>query len=119
MIIFGGHFPDGTAASTEREVEGETRGGWCVRQLRGSANISGGHLLHLLSGNLSHQIEHHLFSHLPAHRYAEIAALVRASCERHGLPYSSRGLVRQFGGVVRGIVTLSLPLPARLPPAAI
>ena len=34
----------------------ETRGGWYVRQLLGSANIDGGPLFHLLAGNLSFQL---------------------------------------------------------------
>ena len=37
-IIFCGHFPDGVATFTEEEAEGETRGGWYLRQLLGSAN---------------------------------------------------------------------------------
>src|SRR3712207_8406695 len=40
---------------------GETRGGWYRRQLLGSCNLEGGRLFHLLTGNLSFQIEHHLF----------------------------------------------------------
>ena len=39
----------------------------------GSANITGGKLFHLMTGNLSHQIEHHLFPDLPARRYPQIA----------------------------------------------
>jgi fatty acid desaturase len=109
MIIFCGHFPDGTHEFSEEEAENETRGGWYVRQMLGSANLSGGRLFHLLSGNLSHQIEHHLFPDIPAHRYAEIATEVRAVCERYGLPYNSGPLRKQFGSVVKKIVRLSLP----------
>jgi len=109
MIIFCGHFPEGTEEFTEDEVLGETRGGWYVRQMLGSANLTGGRLFHLLSGNLSHQIEHHLFPDLPAHRYAEIATEVRDICERYGLPYNAGPLGRQFGSVVRKIARLALP----------
>ena len=35
---------------------------------------------HLLTGHLSHQIEHHLFPDLPAARYPEIAPRVRGIC---------------------------------------
>jgi hypothetical protein len=59
--------------SSTDSIEGETRGEWYLRQMLGSANISGGKLIHLMSGNLSHQIEHHLFPDLPSNRYAEIA----------------------------------------------
>ena len=65
----------------------ETRGGWYVRQMLGSANLTGGRLFHLLSGNLSHQIEHHLLPDVLAHRYAEIAVGVREICARYRLPY--------------------------------
>jgi fatty acid desaturase len=125
MIIFCGHFPDGTHEFTAEEAANESRGGWYVRQLLGSANLTGGRLFHLMSGNLSHQIEHHLFPDVPAHRYAEIAVEVREICTRHGLPYNAGPLHRQFGSVVRKIVRLSLPgrrrdevpAPVAAPPA--
>jgi fatty acid desaturase len=108
-IIFCGHFPEGVEEFTLEETTGETRGEWYLRQLLGSANISGGPLFHILSGNLSHQIEHHLFPDLPAHRYADIAEDVRVICEKYGLPYHSAGLGRQFGSVVGKIFRLALP----------
>ena len=114
-IIFCGHFPDGTHEFTEKEAERETRGEWYYRQLLGSANLTGGELFHVLAGNLSHQIEHHLFPDLPAHRYAEIAVEVREICERYGVPYNTGPLHRQFGSVVRKIVKLALPpIPGRV-----
>jgi fatty acid desaturase len=109
MIIFCGHFPEGTHEFTEEETEGESRGQWYVRQLLGSANLTGGKLFHVMSGNLSHQIEHHLFPDLPAHRYAELAVEVREICERYGLPYNAGPLHKQFGSVVKKIVRLALP----------
>jgi fatty acid desaturase len=108
-IIFCGHFPDGVATFTEEEAENETRGGWYLRQLLGSANLEGSQVFDVLTGNLSYQIEHHLFPDLPAHRYAELSVEVREICERYGLPYNSGGLVKQFGSVVRKIVRLALP----------
>ena len=108
-IIFCGHFPDGTQQFTEEETESETRGEWYYRQLLGSANLTGGELFHILAGNLSFQIEHHLFPDLPARRYAEIAEEVREITERYGIPYNTGPLHRQFGSVVRKIVKLALP----------
>jgi fatty acid desaturase len=75
----------------------------------GSANLTGSRLFHILSGNLSHQIEHHLFPDIPAHRYAELAVEVREICERYGLPYNSGPLHKQFGSVVKKICRLALP----------
>lgn len=108
-IIFCGHFPDGTQEFTVEETRAEARGQWYFRQILGSANLTGGRLFHIMSGNLSHQIEHHLFPDLPARRYAEIAPQVREICERYGLPYNAGPLHRQFATVVRTIVRLALP----------
>ncbi len=108
-IIFCGHFPEGTAEFSEQETENETRGDWYLRQMLGSANLTGGKLFHVLSGNLSYQIEHHLYPDIPAHRYAEIADEVQEICERYGLPYNTGPLHTQFGSVVRKIVRLALP----------
>src|SRR5690606_31314748 len=73
-VIMCGHFPEGVETFELEELdEEESRGQWYVRQMLGSANISGSPLLHLLAGNLSHQIEHHIFPDLPSNRYAEIA----------------------------------------------
>ncbi|MGA2321645.1 MAG: acyl-CoA desaturase [Solirubrobacteraceae bacterium] len=113
-IIFCGHFPEGTHDFTEEETENETRGEWYYRQMLGSANLTGGKLFHILAGNLSYQIEHHLFPDLPAHRYAEISDEVREIRERYGIPYNTGPLHKQFGSVVRKIVKLALPsLPGR------
>jgi NADPH-dependent stearoyl-CoA 9-desaturase len=108
-IIFCGHFPDGVHEFTEAQAEHETRGEWYYRQQLGSANLTGGKLFHILAGNLSHQIEHHLFPDLPAHRYAEISVEVRAISERYGISYNTGPLHRQFGSVVRKVVKLALP----------
>jgi fatty acid desaturase len=113
-IIFCGHFPDGTQQFTEEQAENETRGEWYYRQLLGSANLTGGKLFHILAGNLSFQIEHHLFPDLPAHRYGEISAEVSEITERYRIPYNTGPLHRQFGSVVRKIGKLALPsLPGR------
>ncbi len=109
MIIFCGHFPEGTQEFTVEETKAETRGQWYFRQILGSANLTGGRLFHILSGNLSFQIEHHLFPDLPAHRYAEIAPAVRDICQRYGIPYNSGPLPKQFASVVRKIFRLALP----------
>jgi linoleoyl-CoA desaturase len=79
--------------------------------MNGSANIEGGPLFHLMTGHLSHQIEHHLFPDLPASRYPEMAPRVKEICERYGQRYSTGSFRRQLGSVVKRIVRLSLPGP--------
>ncbi|MCX4098130.1 fatty acid desaturase family protein [Nocardia sp. alder85J] len=121
-IIFCGHFPSGVQTFTEEETAEETRGEWYVRQMLGSANITGSTLFHILSGNLSHQIEHHLFPDLPANRYPEIAPEVRALCEKFGLPYHTGPLRKQIGGVWAKIVRMALPpslFPSKSEPGVI
>jgi linoleoyl-CoA desaturase len=108
-IIFCGHFPDQTYTFTEDEVDDESRGAWYVRQLIGAANIDGGPLFHVISGNLGYQVEHHLFPDMPSTRYGEIAPRVREICHRYGLPYNSGPFHRQLGMVQRTILRLALP----------
>jgi fatty acid desaturase len=112
-VIFCGHFPADIEVFPEERLENETKGEWYIRQLLGSGNISGGKLLHLMTGNLSHQIEHHLFPDLPSNRYQEIAPRVRELCEKYGLPYNTGSLVKQTATVWKKIFRLSLPGPAR------
>jgi linoleoyl-CoA desaturase len=109
MIIFCGHFPAGVHHFTVADVDGETRAAWYVRQLLGSCNIGGSKLFHILSGNLSHQIEHHLFPDMPSNRYLEVAPRVRALAARYDLPYNTGSLLRQFGTTTWRIWRLSLP----------
>ena len=40
-VIMCGHFPEGVETFERRSIEGETRGEWYLRQMLGSANISG------------------------------------------------------------------------------
>ena len=108
-IIFCGHFPDQTYTFSQEEVEDESRGAWYVRQLVGAANIEGGPLFHVASGNLGYQVEHHLFPDMPSTRYAEIAPRVKEICQRYGLPYNGGPLHRQLGMVHRTILRLAFP----------
>ncbi|PTL60094.1 fatty acid desaturase family protein [Paraconexibacter algicola] len=110
-IVFMGHIPEpaSTFTFTEEEFETESRGGWYVRQLLGSCNLEGSPLFHVMTGNLSHQIEHHLFPDIPASRYASMAPQVRAVCERWGLPYHSGRLGPQYRSVGKKILRLSFP----------
>jgi linoleoyl-CoA desaturase len=109
MIIFCGHFPDGALHFTEEELEDETRAEWYLRQVLGAANFTGSPLLHVLSGNLGFQIEHHLYPDLPSNRYAEISVRVRELCDKYDLPYTTGPLHRQYGQALRTIMKLSLP----------
>jgi fatty acid desaturase len=108
-VILCGHFPEGVETFEKKSIEGETRGEWYLRQMLGSANISGSKAMHILTGNLSHQIEHHLFPDLPSNRYAEIAPKIRDLFDRYGLNYHTAPLPQQVGSAWHKIIRLSLP----------
>jgi len=108
-IIMCGHFPEGVETFEKKSIDGESRGEWYVRQMLGSANISGSKALHMMSGNLSHQIEHHLFPDLPSNRYAEVAPQVKALFEKYDLNYHAAPLPKQVYSAWHKVVRLSLP----------
>ncbi len=108
-IIFCGHFPAEVQTFHQEDAENETRGQWYLRQLLGSANISGGKLFHIMSGNLSHQIEHHMFPDIPARRYPEAAAQVKVICEKYGLQYNTGRFSKQLFSVAKQIVQFAKP----------
>ena len=108
-VIMCGHFPEGVETFAKSSIEGETRGEWYLRQMIGSANISGSKAMHVMTGNLSHQIEHHLFPDLPSNRYAEIAPKVRDLMERYELRYVTGPLHHQVASAWKQVIMLSLP----------
>ncbi len=112
-VIFCGHFPDGAEKFTLAEIEGESftesKGQWYLRQMLGSANIDAGPAMAFMTGNLSYQIEHHLYPDLPSRRLAEISVRVRALCDKYDLPYTSGPLLVQYAKTWRTIAKLSLP----------
>jgi fatty acid desaturase len=108
-VIMCGHFPEGVQTFAKKSIEGETRGEWYLRQMLGSANITGSAFMHLMTGNLSFQIEHHLFPDLPSNRYAEIAPQVQELFTRYGLTYTTGSLPRQVGSAWKKVVRLALP----------
>ena len=109
-VIMCGHFPEGVETFERKAIpENETRGQWYLRQMLGSANISGSKAMHIMTGNLSHQIEHHLYPDLPSNRYAEVAPKVQALFEKYGLNYHSAPLPQQVYSAWHKVVRLSLP----------
>ena len=108
-VIMCGHFPEGVETFAKESIEGETRGEWYLRQMMGSANIRGSKAMHVMTGNLSHQIEHHLFPDMPSNRYAQIAPAIRDICERYDIAYVTGTLPQQVASAWREVVRLSLP----------
>ena len=108
-VIMCGHFPEGVETFAKESIEGETRGEWYLRQMIGSANISGSKAMHLMTGNLSFQIEHHLFPDMPSNRYSQIAPQIQDICERYQLSYTTGTLPHQVMSAWKQVVRYSLP----------
>ena len=108
-VIICGHFPEGIETFEKTSIEGETRGEWYLRQMLGSGNISGSKFMHIMTGNLSHQVEHHLFPDMPSNRYAEISPRIQELMERYDLKYVTGSLPKQVFSVYKKVVQLSLP----------
>ena len=109
VVIFCGHFPDGAEKFTMDTLENETQGQWYLRQMLGSANFDAGPTLAFMSGNLSYQIEHHLFPDLPSNRYADMSVRVRELCDKYDLPYNTGSFTMQYLRTLRTINKLALP----------
>lgn len=108
-VIFNGHFTEDAENFEMDNTDNETRAEWYLRQIRGSSNFSGTEWLHILSGNLSHQIEHHLFPDMPANRYAEAAPKIKALCAEYGIHYNEASFMKQFASVWVRLAKCSLP----------
>jgi NADPH-dependent stearoyl-CoA 9-desaturase len=119
VIIFCGHFTEQAQVYSKAEVENESRGAWYLRQMQGSSNLLGSRYFYLMTGHLSHQIEHHLFPDIPAPRYVEMAPKVQAICAKYGVHYNAAGFFKQYFGVMRRVFTYAFPVARRAPSPAI
>jgi len=108
-VIFCGHFTENAQTFHNVDYATETRGEWYYRQVLGSSNFTGGKWLHIMSGNLSYQIEHHLFPDLPAHRYEEMSPKIQIILEKYGISYNSASFLKQYKTVVARVIRYSLP----------
>ena len=108
-IIFCGHFTKDVEVFPKTVLQNESRGHWYMRQIRGSSNLTGSEVFHILTGHLSHQIEHHLFPDVPARRYRQMAPKVEEVCKKYGIHYNNASLVKQYGQVLGRIVKYAFP----------
>ena len=65
--------------------------------------------MHIMTGNLSHQIEHHCFPDLPSNRYQEIAPQMREIFERYGFDYVTGPMPVQLASAWGKIFRYALP----------
>lgn len=112
-VIFNGHFTEDAEIFEPDNTATETKAQWYLRQIRGSSNFTGGKWMHFMSGNLSHQIEHHLFPDMPANRYEQVAPQIRALCAEYGINYNEANFMKQFWTVWVALAKCSLPNDVR------
>ena len=111
-VIYCGHLTENTTAFPESSLKTETRGAFYRRQILGSSNFEAGPVLGVLSGHLSHQIEHHLFPDIPAWRYRAMSPEVRRICEKYGVHYNTGTFKEQLKSVARAMFKYAKPSPA-------
>lgn len=85
------------------EIDHERHQDWLTMQLSATCNIEQSTFNDWFSGHLNFQIEHHLFPTMPRHNYHMVAPLVRALCEKHGVPYQVKTLQKGMTDVVRSL----------------
>jgi fatty acid desaturase len=82
------------------------------RQVLTSRNVRGGWLTDLALGGLNYQIEHHLFPSMPRPNLRRAQAVVKAFCQRHGIPYCETTLLRSYAQALRHMHEVGQPLRA-------
>ncbi len=73
------------------------------RQVAFSRNYDASRLGTFLCGGLNLQIEHHLLPGVPCMRLRRARPIIRAYCERHGLPYRQIGYLTAWREVLRHV----------------
>jgi linoleoyl-CoA desaturase len=73
-----------SAGIDDKIVENE----WAIHQVRTTANFAPANkAISWFVGGLNYQIEHHLFPRVSHVHYPAISKIVKASCEKHEIPY--------------------------------
>lgn len=67
--------------------------GYYEAQVRTTRNMALDALTTWFTGGLNYQIEHHLFPRMPRHNLSCVSRRVELICQKHGLPYTTRGII--------------------------
>lgn len=62
-------------------------------QVRTTRNVNPNWFTDWLCGGLNYQVEHHIFPSVPRHHLWKLARILRAFCDKHKIPYTSKTLV--------------------------
>ena len=79
------------------EEPSKGRGEFYLRQILGTVNYNTGtNPRDFAHGWLNYQVEHHLFPNLPLNHYQKMQPIVKAVCEKHGLPYRQESVFKRL-----------------------
>uniref|UniRef100_A0A8C3QYF0 Cytochrome b5 heme-binding domain-containing protein n=1 Tax=Cyanoderma ruficeps TaxID=181631 RepID=A0A8C3QYF0_9PASS len=76
---------------------------WVSTQLHATCNVNQSVFNDWFTGHLNFQIEHHLFPTMPRHNYWKVAPLVKSLCDKHGIEYKSKTLLRAFVDILHSL----------------
>ncbi|MFG2141168.1 fatty acid desaturase family protein [Streptomyces sp. NPDC048650] len=93
-------------------LTGAERPDFLRRQVLTSRNVRGGRVTDVLLGGLNHQIEHHLFPHMPTPQLRRARPIVREYCAEIGVPYHETGFLTSYREALRHLHRVGAPLRA-------
>lgn len=85
------------------DIDHEKHQDWLNMQLHATCNVEQSAFNDWFTGHLNFQIEHHLFPTMPRHNYQQVAPLVKALCEKHGIVYQQKSLGTALVDVYRSL----------------
>ncbi|GAA3530885.1 acyl-CoA desaturase [Amycolatopsis ultiminotia] len=83
------------------------------KQVLTSRNVRGGPVLDVLLGGLNHQIEHHLFPHMPSVHLRRAQPVVEQYCAELDIPYLRTGLFDSYRQTLTHLHAAGAPLRER------
>lgn len=87
------------------DIDHEKHQDWLNMQLQATCNVEQSLFNDWVTGHLNFQIEHHLFPTMPRHNYHQVAPLVKALCDKHGILYHRKSLSSALVDVYRSLKT--------------
>jgi len=85
------------------EIQSDQERKWLSLQIHATCNIERGVFNDWFTGHLNQQIEHHLWPTMPRHNLHKMAPMVKSLCEKHGLNYVTKPLLKSFADIPRSL----------------
>ena len=97
-------------AQPSRHASGarQHRGDFSREQVLTSRNIKNHPGIDFCTGNLTCQIEHHLFPTMPANKLRKVQEIVRSYCRSHDVPYHETSLFQSYREIYQNLKEISL-----------